>query len=250
MTDTGLPAPDFGASDVPPPIGVPSNYTPPGFEWRLAGQPEPYTDGDQFMGANKSPADIANLQRALAAVHLLDQFRIGVWDEETASAFEALLAYANQTGLSWERALQQMQSEGFGVATVDENGNVIPGTGGSGGSGGLPVRVSDPAQLRATFREVAAAMRGQALTDQQYDQMVAAYQAVERRAQEREYDLAAGAVGDARYEVVNPPDAQAWAEEEVRRLDPSGVMSRDTLDRMDQFFALIQQGAPVQPSGR
>jgi hypothetical protein len=250
MSDTPPPPIITGGASGPAPIGVPDGYASPNAAGNVGwGSMAPrYTDGDQFQGANRNPGDIANLQRALAAARLLSGgFRIGTWDDATAAAFEALLAYANQTGLEWQRALQRLQGA---VATVDEDGNVIPGAGGGGAGGGLPVRVSDPATLRNTFREVASAMRGQALSDGEYDQMVAAYQAVERRAQEREYDLSQGAVGDERYEIMNPPDAQTWAEDEVRRRDPSGVMGRDTLDRMDQFYALIQQGAPVQPSGR
>lgn len=227
----------------PSPIGVPQGYTQPGW-YNPDGQIR-YHDGDQFMGANQSPAEIANLQRSLAQAGLLDAFHMGVWDDPTAAAFEQVLAYANQTGLPWERALRQMLQGD--ITTVDENGNLISGAGGGAGGGGqLQIRVSDPATLRATFKQTAAAMRGQALSDQQIENMVAAYQAVERRSQEHAYAASEAAGATGRFEIVDPPDPQTWAEEEVRRIDPSGVMTRDTLDRMDQFFALINQGSPVQ----
>lgn len=227
------------AEYVPGLIGVPQEgYRPPGSGGGNKYVGPRYRDGDQFLGANRTPDEIANLQRSLQQAGFLHgRFRIGAWMEETAIAFEGLLAFANQLGVPWQTALRRAIEQGG----IDNMG------GSDGSSGGLPVTISDPATLRTTFRETAAAMRGQGFSDAEYDAMVAAYQAVERRAQERQYDLAQGAVGDERYEIVNPPSPQAWAEEEVRRRDPSGVMSRDVLDRMDQFFSLIQAGAPVQP---
>jgi hypothetical protein len=251
---------------VPQPLGVPYGYVA-GAEGHIAAQgnhgslgtggpgsapsarPPLYYEGDEYVGASRPPGDIANLQRALARVGLLQgSFLMGRWDDVTSEAFKALLSLANRQGATWEETLRQLEQQGGGMTYVDEYGNVLTGDAARRAAAGpLEVRVSDPATLRQTFREVATARRGQGFSDGEYDRMVAAYQAVERRAQEREYELRAGAVGDARYEVVNPPDPAAWAEEEVRRLDPSGVVSNDVRRRMDDFFALVQQGAPVQP---
>lgn len=257
VSGSGVPPPVIDESSTAPPvIGVPDGYRPPG-GWQQTPVPQ-YRDGDQFMGANRPPDEIANIQRSLAAARLLTgSFRIGVWDDVTSLAFEALLSYANQTGLDWQRALQQMittpvdaQTWGgrAGVGTVDESGVLVNVDGsatgaGSGTGGGLEVQVSDPDSLRRTFRETAAAMRGQGFSDEQVETMVAAYQAVERRNQERNAAAATGSNTDELYETVATPSAQDWAEAEVRRRDPSGVMGRDVLDRMNQFMSMIGASA-------
>lgn len=259
-----------GQQTLPQPIGVPYGFAA-GADAHIAAQgnhgsagtggpgsapsarPPLYYEGDEYMGASRPPAQVAQLQRALARVGLLSgSILFGRWDDATRDAFAALLSLANRQGETWEQTLRTLEAQGGigggGIGVVDEDGNILTGAeassyAGGGGGGGLEVRVSDPESLRSTFREVTAAMRGQGFSEEQYESMVAAYQAVERRAQERNDAAMTGANTDELYETVATPSAQDWAEAEVRRRDPSGVMSRDTLDRMNQFFSMI--GASV-----
>ena len=115
-----------------------------------------YFDGDQWRPASASANTVVQLQQAMATAGLLTNFRLGVWDEESADAYAKVLGYANAAGISDQLALQQM---------VESPEIAMGGGEGGGGSGrriigfdenGDPIYseyVPPPLELRTTSRE-------------------------------------------------------------------------------------------------
>lgn len=76
-----------------------------------------YATGSEYRMRSLSPERIAALQSTLVSAGLIGKkqtFRIGVWDEVSASAYRKVLAYANQGGIDEDTALSELQYNGLG----------------------------------------------------------------------------------------------------------------------------------------
>lgn len=67
-----------------------------------------YFEGDQYQPAGMSPENIAQIQRRLVLTGALQDFRIGVWDENTAKGYYAAMSLANQAGVTVDVAMGMM----------------------------------------------------------------------------------------------------------------------------------------------
>lgn len=204
-----------------------------------------YFDGDEWIPAAWSPEKIADLQRSLIAAGLIDlssTVRIGVYDDVTRSAFGGLLATSNGSGLSWTTALAS-------VAAVTAK------AGGAPGEASLPVKLSNPDDLKAIFRKVAIDTLGQGYTDDQLNGLVAAYQSQERAAQTSAYEqpfaaAASAKVGDVVGGGATPGGTTTgivspttFAETQIREQNPALAGAHDILGGVDQFMSIIRSPA-------
>lgn len=135
----------------------------------------------------------------------------GIWGGAEADAMRDVMIVGNQTGQSWQQVL--VRSQAARQATASRRGS---GRGGRGGGRAAPTfRVTNPADLRQTFRDVARRRTGGVFIDEsQIDSMIKAYQAEEESAQRK---MMGGGT------VVTPPSPEAFAIEEIDELDPHGA---------------------------
>jgi hypothetical protein len=199
------------------PIGVETGYQAPFTGQRMPDrqldlaqgwQPETgigarYDATDLDLFANLAPERIAEIQSGLARAGLLPKKGTAykIWDGNTAGAMQKVLAYANQRGLVWQDALEE-----WGMA-ADESGMNDPGPGRV-----FTPRLSNPDDLRATFKQVAYQRTGgNFLDDAAYERMVAAYQDAEMKAQRGQFDAAVSGAT-----VVDAPSAQTFAEGQLQ----------------------------------
>jgi hypothetical protein len=238
-----------GFQGQPQAIGVPAGYTAVTRHgsrqglWNPAGEGSPdvgttyrnitprFVDGMQYAPASMPPSQIADLQRQLAQLGLIDpdaMITFGVWDETSIAGYEKLLAWANRAGITRVdqalRKYRQMVAEGGGPVRVggEEPPEIPP----------LQIRLTDPTSLKATFRRAVIDQLGEGWSDEQIDRMVAAYHSMERENQTQIYNLSYGGPEGAQLagEVTDVPDAGSYATEHVRQTDPMGVQARDWLE--------------------
>lgn len=214
-------------------IGVPDDYATPG-KRRVMGIADVampgaydsprYVDGAQYEPNSMPGPKIADLQRELAAAGLLKgKYRNGVWDDKSVKAYEELLSYANQSGVTWDEALRRY------VATGGEAGE-------GGGKAPLVKRVSNPDDLKAILETVTTATIGRRLSDAQMQHLVAEYQAAEMAEQDEEYDLAErGGV------MTAAPSAQAFLERRVREQNPTLAATYDEFEMASEAQERIGQ---------
>lgn len=217
-----------GAGGQQSPIGVPKGYTAqvPNPDQFGPGVPLPiparYFDGDEWQPATLAPEKIAALQRGLATAGLIgatQKFRLGLWDEVTRNAYRDLLAYANSRGTDDTTALHE-----YAAAPRPEGALPEP----------LVKKIPNPADLRATFDTVAKATLGRQADSVDRDAMVAAYQAAVASAQQQAYDLdAAGGT------IEEPPSAEVFAKEELRRRNPAEAGAHDVADQFGGFEQML-----------
>ena len=221
-----------------------------------------YFDGDEFTPAALSPAAIGRLQAALSNAGLLSDFRYGVWDQDSRTAYKALLEEANAAGLTAEVMLTRRQ-QGMDVNVGGGGGS------GSGGGGGrqivgfdeegnpiysefqappLELRLSNKDDLRRVFRTAVIDKIGEGWSQAQIDELVDAYNWQEIRVQQEAYQ---SEVDRMRAEFEGAPSTEpivnvamespeTFLDEEVRRRDPAGVQATDIAeDYAPAFFQAL-----------
>lgn len=208
------------------PIGVETGYQAPYRGQRMPDkqldlaqgwQPESgigarYDATDLDLFSNLAPESIAEIQAGLARAGLLPKKGTAykIWDGNTAGAMQKVLAYANQRGLVWQDALEEWAAAG------DEAGLNDPGPGRV-----FTPRLSNPDDLRATFKQVAYQRTGgNFLEDGAYDRMVAAYQDAEMKAQRGQFDAAVSGAT-----VTDAPSAQTFATETLQTENTADVQA-------------------------
>src|SRR5687768_9461791 len=248
------PPPPLGTSDEPGPIGVPKDYLAPTVKSRtysyddedrlntsvpssyLGSQAPTYYDGDEWIPAAYSAADIFAMQSALAKVGLLrGSWSGGYWDTPTMNAYKELLGMANASGATdADQLLSRMVSQAgdtSGLFTVDENGNVVMVRDESQTRAPLVTRTTDPAALKSLFRRAVIELRGEGWDDDKLNQMVSAYNSLEVERQTAAYNTEV--TGGS---VVDIPSPELFAESYAREQDPEGVQSQQFLDVANQFM--------------
>jgi hypothetical protein len=231
------------------PIGVPSDYVAPvpvtiqrdpihADPWEIgsagqpttvmAGQPPRYMQGDEWLPATLSVEDRVALQRAMAGAGLLKgEYRNGIWDDKSRSAYANLLEFANASGLTWQQALNQWA----GATRI----------GGRGGGGGgrarapLTVKVSSPEDLAEIFNQTARTVLGRRLTPEESQRFVNAYQGVEKQVQQQAYRTA-----PAGGQITEPPSPDVFAEKRIREQSPGEASAHDLAMQFDNFLRIIR----------
>jgi len=284
-----------GGSGAPKPLGVPEGYTVPsvrdmsgmsaraaegwaagsGGHGSIQARGPRYFEGDEWKPAALSPAGIGSLQEHLAASGLLSgRWRYGIWDDNTADAYKAVLTEANAMGLTADAVIRlRGQSESFGSSGEDGSG----GSGGGGGSGGSwqydengnPVFVPDPEDvytpppleikttnkddLRAVFRRSIIDTLGQGWSQAQINELVDAYNwqeiKVQQDAYNRQVEIAradfegtrAGQGGEV-ISTVDMASPENFLEQELIRRDPEGYKAGQLVNNAIPAFMQAIKG--------
>lgn len=201
-----------------------------------------YWDGDEMRPASLDPASIVELQRNLMLAGLLTDFRWGIWDDKTRSAYKSLLEESNMSGLTWEQQLARRQQ------SVD-----IGSGGGEGGSGGfsidpetgmpvqptftpppLQVRTTNPDDLKRVFRTAVIDKLGVGWNQAKIDELVNAYNWKEIQVQKDAYDQEVARMEDEFYgrapstepiTMVDAPSPETFLEDRMIEEDPVGFQA-------------------------
>lgn len=198
------------------PIGIPESFRPsmydPSRRSASGGPaprfvPDPYYDGAEYAPRNLSPESRARLQSAMAQAGLIgknDTYRLGVWDETSVKAYKKVLAYANQGGLRWEQALEelrntpQMNADGLEVGLDQDPGRVTAAT--------------SALTLEAQIQAAAQARLGRKLKSSEVAKFVNVFQGMEgsfNTTASVMQDEAAATGQDATVEDIPSPDVAA-----------------------------------------
>lgn len=252
LDDATAPPPVTGTRQ---PIGVPADYSIPvpitnPVQIREMGggvtmQRPAYWDGDEWIPSSFSAMEIFQLQSALARVGLLrGTWSGGYWDDASRKAYRELLGMANARGSRnadqlLNEMLTQTQELGGALFTIDENGNIVMTRGeGTETRAPLVTRTTDPASLRSVFRRSVIELLGEGWSEDQINDMVAAYNSMEVSRQKAAYDaqLTGGSVMDI-------PSPESFIEAKVQEMDPTGVQANTALNLASDFMSLA--GSPA-----
>lgn len=213
-------------AEGPVPLGVPATYAPtPNYKPN-------YFEGDEWKPASLPPQQVAQLQDQLILGGYLDPKGIqkGAWDSKTRAAYKSLLEDSNGSGATWDGTLRQRISVGQQYPTATE---------GEAPRAPLVARVSNPQDLRSTFRSVAKRTMGRGkIDDAMVDRMVAAYQGLEQGSQQQAYNA-----GESGGTITAPPDAETFAEGQLQAADPVRYESRKVVEKFDVIANVLRGGS-------
>jgi hypothetical protein len=235
-------APPPVAVKGPKPLGVPEGYLAPGTILGgavIGGRgaavnvpvaiPPRYFDGDQYLPGGQSPAQIAELQRALKAGGWYSSEAVivyGRWDPATQTAYANALKTANQSGKSVEEVLLKSAELVTSQGELEE-GRKLPDR-----------RITNPDDLFEVFRSVSQDVIGHHVSDEEIGSMILAYQQMELAPQNQQ--LAAAEAGDLSSQVLTePPSAEIFAKQLLTKTHPleaGATATVNTLDQVDAFF--------------
>lgn len=199
---SGNPVPWFGAKSTP---AIPNVFAGTGGSQATSYFGAQYHDGDEWAVIGNMPPELrSQVQQAMLDRGLFGSKKpnvaLGSWDNESASAFKQVLAYANATGKDWQDALQSMP-----VLSDDE----LAAADGTKGSKRQinQIKLSNPQDLAQVFKNAAADLLGSAPPQEEIDKFVRAYQNSER--EEQQTAIAQQAAAQRNSSVVRVgPDGQ------------------------------------------
>ncbi len=144
-----------------------------------------------------------------------------------------VMTIANGSGMTWDQVIASGIQGGDFRAMI--RGRRGAGRGGGGGGARRPtIRLSSAEDLRLIFRDVARQRSGGVFVDgTQINQMVEAYQGIERREQER---IIAGAAV-----VEGAPSPEAFAASQLDEFDPGGAEANRFAQMADIMTNLVGQ---------
>lgn len=176
-----------GQTEAPRYLGVPEGYAAPGRvpaspiqADRVASYPQMprYTEahilGPRFYAAE----DIARLQAEMARIGLYGKkprYLNGKWDEFSQAAYEKVLIYANQGGITKDQALTELADSGVENLFADE----VAFTG-TKRQRDKRVDLTNPQEARTRLRAVLREELGRSPSRAEYEQFVAALSGAER----------------------------------------------------------------------
>ena len=135
----------------------------------------------------------------------------GVYDNDI-NAIQGMLDWSNHQGVTWERALNDMQ-------------RAVPDYKGGGGGGVRRYRVSNPADLKDALNKAALDTIGRAFTDAELASAIPGYQQAEKNAQAAYYQ--GGTVTEApSVQAFGRGAAQFFAPNEANAYKFLGIMNR------------------------
>lgn len=192
-----------------------------------------YDDQWLYSFAAQDPTFIRKIQYGLLGAGLIDDndiFAPGVFDDVTSKGMSSVLGYANRAGITWEQALDELMQGGMermaalNAAKKGPKGPVFT------------ARLSNPDDLKKMFRQTAYNMLGgQFIAEDQQQAFVDAYHQIELGAQRAAFDAQVGGGGT----VVDAPNPQTTAEQQVEQLDPDGVKAKRINDYASMFEKMI-----------
>jgi len=173
-----------------------------------------YWDGDEYTPANWPDEKIAALQAQMASSGLYGDgsYVRGFWSDADIAAYRNVLSYANQTGTDWEFALGRISE-----LAADAPEKMKP-----------PALVTNPEDIKETVRQAARKVLGSSdVPEDQLNRLVAAYQGEQiRQVQQQQNPTGQTAITAA-------PSMDAFAESQVREIDPLKADARMSLQGFD-----------------
>jgi hypothetical protein len=198
-----------------------------------------YFEGNQYAPATQPPEKIAELQRKLIKAGVLAQgfTSFGIWDDVSSAAYEKILGYANQQGLSDDEIMESWTK--YGAANGDPDKKLV---------------VKNPEEVAATVKEAAAKILGRSLSQAEVDQLVAGYQSLDRQQQESQAATAAQ-ISDTAYTnftqgkpttsgggtqtSTEPISVETYATNKVRTDHKGESQFMTGVDRMNSFYSML-----------
>jgi hypothetical protein len=198
-----------------------------------------YFEGDQYRPATQPPEKIAELQRKMIKAGVLEAgfTAFGIWDEMSSAAYQKILGYANQQGLTDDEIMDQWTK--YGAANGDPMKKLV---------------VKNPEDVARTVREAAAKVLGRSLSQAEVDQLVAGYQALDRQQQEAQA-ATANQISDQAYEnfkagrptnsgggvqtTTEPISVDTYAENRIRGEHKGESQFMTGVDRMNTFYSML-----------
>ncbi len=180
MDQQGNPVPWFGSKPGGPTI--PNVFAGTGGSMSTDYFAAQYNDGDEWAVVGSMPVEMrADVQQAMLDRGLFGAKKpnvaLGSWDNESASAFKQVLAYANATGMDWQEALRDMPVVSADGLNPDGSQQVERGH--------YQIKLSNPADLAQVFKRAAADLIGGGdVPQEEIDKYVRAYQGLEKADQE------------------------------------------------------------------
>jgi hypothetical protein len=174
-----------------------------------------YLNSKEFAAdlAGNDPDAIEAYQSYMHDAGLLNKYTPGSVDKPTRAAFKELVTRANQTGSTWQQALEDQLRGGV---VDDGSAKQAPDA--------FVAELSDPATLREAFQNTAQSLYGGDLPDAEVQAMVDAYRQIQLAKQQsaHEIDLAAADGGTpGTKELV--PTTDAFAAEAIKAKHPDQV---------------------------
>lgn len=236
-------------------IGVPDTYSvsanqtgrfgPLKTGYVLAKTPVPprYVTGAEYRPRFLAPERIAALQQTLARSGLIgpkQTYRIGVWDETSASAYRKVLAYANQGGIDEDTALTEIafNAQSGRGQLVQGDGSLV-GAGGDVGRAGRTQTLTPAVTLEQQVQQSARARLGRKLRASEVKRFVSVYQGLERGVNAQE--LAAGDMNAAGQNAVltPPPSPDVAASQFLDNGFATEEAGQNTLGYLDALKQLV-----------
>lgn len=208
---------------------------PAGHRWTPTEVEPRYTERDIYTPVQMSPGALMELQRRMAAAGLLTEgYRAGLFDEPTRKAYEALLSYANQYGVSDDEMLNMLLSH---------PGAEGPDGGAGGGAGGMGLEPEPPPlvhrlpnreDLRRSFRDLTIQLTGEGWSRDEIDPLIDTYYQRLRDEQRNLHNITLANQGfDSEFseggEFTEAPSPEAFVEAQIRNRDPLAIPAHDML---------------------
>lgn len=209
--------------------GVPVPSNEPGVPFYV--QPRYYEGDETDMFVGLSPEAVAVLQSKMVSAGLLTgKYNVGTWTQDSAKAFQQVLGYANQRGVSWQDALDEYEASGQAFAAAHPAKGPV-----------FTARLSNPDDVKEVLRQASYNLLGGKFIDPaQEDAFVGSFNQMELNSQRAAFDAQTGGGGT----VVDAPSAATAAETEVKTLDPAGARAKLFDDYGTVFGNLLNKAAP------
>lgn len=226
-------------------LGSSPGFTPGRFDWELGTgpvNPNPskaiYREEDvNNILTRLQPFDLHDLQMAMAEAGILSGYLPEWPDDRTEKAFRQVLGLSNRTGRPWQQTVSMLQQRATQAELERQRREQAMRP-------RLTTTVSNPEALRQQFKDAVIAQTGEDRGQVDYDKMVGAYQNLERRYQQQSWNAQVRGGGG---EIVAPPTAAEFAEQQIRNADPTGVEARDAVDYAGELFNML--GGPFEGGG-
>lgn len=180
-----------------------------------------YIDGQEWAPLN-DPGSIPTLQAELVQAGLLSarDVRPGVWDQTSASAYKAALAFANASGANIVDALGILiQNKKLGSTAAGSTANTA-------------YQITNPQDAADEYKSAAQTLTGQAGRDADAMRFAAYFQSQERQAGQAAQTATSGAVTAA-------PSLSNAAQDFVKTQDPNAVMAYGMASRSQEFLNML-----------
>lgn len=227
-----------------------------------------YFEGDEWAQiGGLSPELKAQIQDAMLDRGLYSSAKPriarGAWDNDSATAFKQVLAYANAQGIPWNLALDNMPK-------MDDAGKVKYGPQAPHVYTPFTATLTNPTDLKAVIKAGARSVLGRTLSDDEVGGFIGNYQSAEMANQQAQYaaqhqnETARFAAQDAYARAqdefqqtgtattpvpsnvetaggvfTNPASPSNAAEETARSLHPGEAGAHDIARTFDQFVGLL-----------